>query len=125
MKKLVLIGLLLFTKAAQAQYLYYFLEIKTTGKAQVELAPEMGVTYDDIDTLIVSNRETKKNGAVVVTGKKYESYSAAFNSLSAAGLEFVQFANLSTIGGATAFIAGDIRINYTIWRRRILTSNGL
>src|SRR5690348_12482168 len=91
-----------FCAAAQTKYQYYFIETRTTGKMGIELSPETGVTYSDIDTLIVASREVKKNGNTVITGKKYESYSAAFNALSAAGLEFVEFANLSTIGGATA-----------------------
>lgn len=121
MKKIFIAICIIISAAASAQtsYKYYFLEIRTTGKAEVEITPEMGVTYEDIDSIIVKSREIKKNGAVIITGVKYPSYSAAFNKLSSVGLEFVQFANLSTFGGATAFISGDIRINYVIWRKAI------
>ena len=121
MKKIIVLLSLFMavTAAAQTKYQYYFLEMRTTSKAEVEVTPEMGVKYADIDTMIVSKRETKKNGAEVVTGKKYNSYSAAFNTLSAAGLEFVQFASLSTFGGSAAMLAGDIRINYMIWRKKV------
>lgn len=78
----------------------------------VQITPEVGVTYEDIDTLIVEKRKGQN-----VTGKKYESYSEAFNSLSSAGLEFVQFVNLSTIGGATSFIS-DLKTNFILWRKR-------
>lgn len=120
MKKIIcIISLFISLQLAAQEYQYYFIELRTTGKAEVELSPEMGVTYSDIDSLIVSSREVKKNGVIMVTGRKYASYSAAFNRLSREGLEFVQFANLSTVGGGTAFIAGDIRINYTVWRKKI------
>lgn len=95
---------------------YFFIEIRATGKMEVELQPEQGV-ISDIDSLLVASRETKKNGAVIVTGKKYESYTSAFNSLASAGLEFVQMANVSTVGGATAALVGDLRTNYMIWKR--------
>ncbi len=105
--------------AAQDRYQYYFIEIRTTGKAEIELAPENQVLYSDIDSLIVSSREKNKRGIEEVKGRKYDSYSAAFNRLSAAGLEFVQFTNLSSVGGATAALVGDIRVNYVIWRRKM------
>ena len=116
---LTLAGIFFTTNISAQTFQYYFLEIRTTGKAEVEITPESGVKYDDIDTLIVSKREPGKKGIDIVTGKKYESYSSAFNRLSRAGLEFVQFANLSTFGGGTALLAGDIRINYIIWRKKI------
>lgn len=114
----LLIGKLSYSQDAPV-YTYYFLEIRTTGKAEVEITPEMGVKYPDIDSLIVSKREPKKNGGENITGVKYPSYSDAFNKLSSAGLEFVQFANLSTFGGGTAMLAGDLRINYIVWRKRV------
>ena len=107
-----------FIDPPPVKYQYYFLMISTTGKLGVLIEPEWGVNYPDIDSLIVSKREQRKKNDVI-TGKKYESYSEAFNSLSNAGLEFVQFVNLSTVGGGTAMLVGDIRINYTMWRRRI------
>lgn len=118
MKKLIFILLIIFAKGASAQsYQYYFIEIRATGKGDVEVQPELGVNYPDIDTLLVASRETKKNGAVIVTGKKYGSYSEVFNKLSATGLEFVQFSNLPTFGGATGAMLSDLRSNYAIWRR--------
>ena len=99
------------------QYKYYFLMIRATGKAEVEISPEMGVEYPDIEPLIVGKKEQKKKGESI-TGKKYESYSDAFNVLSATGLEFVQFVTLPSVGGMTIFVAGDMKLSYTMWRKR-------
>jgi hypothetical protein len=121
MKKtlLILSILLVSTQIFAQKYTYYFITINPTSKGEVEVTPELGVVYSDIDTFLVAKRETKKNGAVEVTGKRYNSYSAFFNSMSMHGIEFVQFANLQEYGGATRMIAGDIRSNYTIWRRKV------
>lgn len=120
MKKLLVAILTIICVNVQAQtsYQYYFIEMRPTGKGEVEVAPELGVTYTDIDSLLVAGRETKKNGAVIVTGKKYDSYSALFNRLSREGLEFVQMAGLSSFGGAAAMLATDLKVNYLIWRKR-------
>lgn len=106
-------------KASADIYKYYFLMIKTTGKMGIEIEPEWGVTYEDIDSLIVESREARKKGGFDISGKKYDSYSAMFNALSAAGLEFVEFASLSTVGGSAKVLVGDLRLNYVIWRKKI------
>lgn len=120
MRKIITITLLLIgiSSFAQDRYQYYFIEIRTTGKGEVELAPENQVVYPDIDSLLVSSRAKNKRGIEEVSGRKYASYSEAFNRLSREGLEFVQFANLSSFGGAASMLAGDIRVNYVIWRKR-------
>lgn len=120
MKRMLIILLISLSVKATAQnsYQYYFIEVRPTGKGDVEVLPEHGVTYPDIDSLLVASRETKKNGAVITTGKKYASYTEVFNRLTAQGLEFVQFANLSSFGGATAMLATDMKVNYVIWRKR-------
>ncbi len=121
MKKIITLLCLLAVLKSGAQNTqpvqYYFIEVRPTGKLEVELQPEMGTTYADIDSLLVATRETKKNGAIIITGKKYSSYSAAFNTLAGAGLQFVQFANLPTSGGATAALVGDLRITYMVWKK--------
>lgn len=120
MKRIIFILLILISldAAAQNTYKYYFIEIRPTGKGEIEVAPENGVNYPDIDTLLVASRETKKNGGVIVTGRRYNSYSDVFNRLSTEGLEFVQLASLSSFGGATAMLATDLKVNYVIWRKR-------
>lgn len=75
--------------------------------------------YADIDSLVCA-RSTDNRGKEIVKERKYGDYSEVFNKLSAAGLEFVQFANLPTIGGGTALIGGEIRMNYMVWRKRSL-----
>lgn len=117
-KVMIMLFVFLCIKANSQVYKYYFIEINTTSKAEVELSPEWGYKYEDIDSL-VCKREIKSNGKEDYKGKKYKSYSEAFNALSAAGLEFVQFASLSTVGGATRLIAGDIKVGYTIWRKKL------
>lgn len=104
---------------AQAQYKYYFFQIKITGKSEVQLIPEREILYPDIESLIIEKRDTSKKGTETVTAIRFQSYSEAFNKLSAAGLEFVQFTNLPTVGAGTAFLAGDMRVNYIIWRKKI------
>jgi len=120
---ILFIIIILFPIFSMAQksliYKYYFLEIRPTGRGEVEITPEMQVKYEDIDTLIVLKREMRKNGYENITGKKYSSYSSAFNILSNAGLEFVQFVYLPTYGGATGMLVSEMRINYIMWRKRI------
>ncbi|MBI3137985.1 MAG: hypothetical protein HYZ15_05325 [Sphingobacteriales bacterium] len=121
MSKIISIALLLISisSIAQDKYQYYFIEMRNTGKGEVEVEPENQVVYDDIDSLLVTSREMNKRGIEEVKGRKYGSYTEVFNRLSREGLEFVQFANLGSFGGATAMLAGDIRINYLIWRRKV------
>lgn len=119
MKKMILSILLLASVPifAQKPVQFYFIEIRPTGKMEVELKAETGVTYPDIDSLLIGSSTTTKKGAVITTGKKYDSYTAAFNALSGAGLQFVQFANLSTMGGASALLTSDVKTIFTIWKK--------
>lgn len=126
MKILLFCILLLTTFSANCQsqpvlpkYQYYFIQMTPTSKVEIELAPEDNVYYADIDSLIVTKVEINKKGYRQVTGKKYDSFSAAFNALSGAGLEFVQFAYLNKVGGMTAVWVGESRIGYSIWRKQI------
>jgi hypothetical protein len=118
MKAFIILCFLACATAATAQtYKYYFIEIRATGKAEIALKPEGNIVYSDIDSL-VCERSTDNRGKEQVKEKRYSSYSEAFNKLSSAGLEFFQFANLPTFGGGTAIIAGEMRANYMVWRRR-------
>lgn len=120
-----IILLCIFTISASSIYsqdvfTYYFIEVRVTGKGDVEIAPEGEASYTDIADLIETKREKDKKGFERVTGKKYNNYSAAFNVLSKAGLEFVQFTNLPTVGGATSmFVGTSLPTNYMIWRKKV------
>lgn len=112
------ITLFVLNGSSQDKFYFYFIEFRNTGKGEVELKPENQVFYPDIDKLLVSSRVTNKRGVEEITGRRYASYTEAFNTLSGEGLEFVGFANLGSFGGATAAIAGDVRVNYMIWRKK-------
>jgi hypothetical protein len=118
MKAAIILSFLLLSTTVGAQtYRYYFFEVRATGKAEIAIKPESNTVYPDIDSL-VCERLTDSRGKEQVKEKKYGSYSEAFNRLSAAGLEFFQFANLPTVGGGAAIIAGELRANYMVWRRK-------
>lgn len=119
--KCIIFLLLAFSciKANGQVYKYYFLEFRATGKLEVEIKPEDDAEYSDIESLIVSKRDTSKNGRVNIVGKKYKSFSNAFNALSASGLEFKEFVTLNIVGGATGILAGPLPVNYMIWRKKI------
>lgn len=117
MYKLFIVFLLISNFSYGQTYKYYFFEVRPTGKAEVAIKPEGNTLYADVDSL-VCERSTDSRGKELVKEKKYGSYSEAFNKLSSAGLEFFQFANLPTFGGATQILAGEIRANYMVWRRK-------
>lgn len=118
MHKLFIVFLLISNFSYGQTYKYYFFEVRPTGKAEVAIKPEGNTVYADVDSL-VCERSTDNRGKEHVKEKRYAGYSEAFNGLSGAGLEFVQFTNLPTVGGATQILAGEIRANYMVWRRRV------
>lgn len=117
MKKLLCICLLFYsyTCCAQARYNYYFFSVRATGKAQVEFSG----TYAETDSILVENFEVNKKGDTTINYKKFKSYSDVFNRLGTIGLEYVQFASLPMVGGATRMLVGDIRIDWVIFRKKI------
>jgi hypothetical protein len=97
----------------QPVYKYYFIETRMTNKGEVELNSEKGTRYVGIDSIVNTEWGKKDN-------KHFGSYSEAFNALSDAGLEFVQFYDLASIGGASKSLIGDdLRVHYALWRKRI------
>lgn len=119
MKPIITLCFLFASYLSQAQsYRYYFLDIRPTGKMEVAIIPENNILYEDIDSL-VCERSTNDRGKEVIREKKYPSYSALFNRLSAEGMEFVDFATIPKAGGAAQVIAGPLMTTYMIWRRRV------
>lgn len=118
--KAILLAIILFSTAAKAQtYRYYFLDIRATGKVGVAVMPEKNLNYGDIDSL-VCERSMNDKGREIVKEKIYGSYTELFNRLSAHGLEFVQFAYLPTVGGATQLIGGSMPNNFAVFRKLII-----
>jgi hypothetical protein len=118
MKQFFIFLLVLSAKVSQGQtYRYYFLEVRATGKMEIAVKPEFDAQYPDIDSLVCV-RTTDNRGKEIMKERKYLSYSDMFNKLSAAGLEFVQFAWLPTVGGGAQLIGGEMRVNYIVWRRK-------
>lgn len=116
----LLVFLLLLASSAKAQtYQYYFLDIRATGKLGVAVMPEKNLNYGDIDSL-VCDRSANDKGREIVKEKIYGSYTELFNRLSAHGLEFVQFAYLPTVGGATQLIGGSMPNNFAVFRKLII-----
>jgi hypothetical protein len=97
----------------QPVYRYYFIETRLTTKSEVELVSEKGMHYAGLDS-IVNNEAGKKDNV------HFLSYSEAFSALSNAGLEFMEFRDLASIGGTAKALAGDeFKIHYAVWRKRI------
>jgi len=120
MKKLIIVvAILLSFNSFSQKYNYYFLEIRSTGNVGIALKPQPECIYSDIDSLIVEKRTYDKHGVESISERKYKNYSEAFNALSKAGLEFVQFANLPTVGGATVYLVGEGRNNFVIFRKKL------
>jgi hypothetical protein len=117
MKKLLLItGLVLsFSSFCQTGYKYYFFTVRPTGNAKVELTG----LYPETDSLLLEKIEVNRKGDTTYVFKKFDNYSTAFDALSAAGLEYVEFRSLPAIGGFTKMLVGDVRVDWIIWRRRL------
>jgi hypothetical protein len=122
MKKILIVICILFAINATAQdtYQYYFVQGRPTGKLEVEVWPEKGIVYPDIDTLLVSKREKNKKGVEEIEGKKYESFSAFFNALATTGLEFVNYYKWNTAGGAAGVLGGRLEGDYFIFRKKVV-----
>lgn len=102
MKKLIIVAALLVSGACYSQTKYYFFNIQASGGKGIQVMTEKDMAYPDIDTLIVQSREGKK-----VSYKFFPTNTAAYNTLAAAGLEFVQFIGESSILGSA-----------TLWKRK-------
>lgn len=112
-KVMIMLFVFLCIKANSQVYKYYFIEIGPNEDNKIILMSESGAIYRDIDSLL-SKKEKKK-----IVGRVFESYTEVFNKLSIHGLEFVNFANLSTQGGAVGAILGSQPHGYFIWRKKI------
>jgi hypothetical protein len=128
MKQILIICLLIpsiaFCQSKQQDiYRYYFINGRPTGKFQIEVAPEKGILYSDIDSLVVSKREKNKKGVEEVEPKIYNTFSEFFNAMGAAGLEFVNYYKWNTAGGMTGMVVGRVDGDYFIFRKRIVTDN--
>ena len=124
MKKLLIVIALATLSAkgfSQDIYQYYFIEGRPTGKMQIEVNPEKGTMYPDIDSLVVEKREVKKNGDETYVAKKYTTLSNFFNALAGAGLEFVNYYKWNTVGGGTAMISGTLYTDYFIFRKKVVS----
>lgn len=126
MKSLFMLFFLIIAAVCKAQdkpkevYSYYFIEASPTGKLGIEVAPEKGIVYQEIDSLLVTERTVSRKGVPEVVGKKYGSFSEFFNLMGKHGLEFVNHYKWNVVGGGTSILAGRMEVDYFMFRKKII-----